>query len=130
MEKGFVRLVFRKRIEIKLNGLLIFVISAYLLMSPWIVRNMNYGTCGMGEGAGFTLGWTYGHLKSPEPRKGDEKRYDEYIEKYRTDGGTANFLWDEVRTGRDSLSGSSKKVINIIKRKALNNIPSVMEIKK
>lgn len=105
----------------------VFIISAYLLVAPWLLRNYLIGVYGMNQMAGYALGYTYGYL--PGGESSDYKfRYERYIRHRGTDGGTLFFIGDEVLVGNGSYQLNDKKVAALVFKKIKANPKFVAKI--
>lgn len=121
-------LLFKRPLKFKINKyFFIGVLISYILITPWLIRNAKLNAYGMNQMFGYSLGLTYGDLKS-KMRNDFMQKYDLFIKKFGTDRGTQLFISYNVLTGNGTFQENDRRVAKLIYEKMKDNKGKVINV--
>lgn len=124
-------LVFSKLslVRIEKKKLIWFLMTCFIVITPWLLRNYQHKVLGLNAMTGYTLGYTYGNIADKMPSNDRFlNHYNEYVKQYGTDGGTLNYISDNIVFHNMTYSAADKRVTHIVLKKMLSNPQEVLRI--
>ena len=121
-----VLILFRKKVSLPIRFPILMFVTSVVIILPWIVYMRTFGVLGMNQMTGFTLGFAYGSLSSPESTEYIDS-FDFFVRQFGGDWGTQSFYREEFVKNQISYLDSEKTVTSLVLQKMKNNPAQVLK---